>query len=70
MGLHNPHRWLPGRRPADDQAALADLVKRYLRAYTSLTPQHFPQWLAAPRRWATELVESLAGQLQGFPSTA
>lgn len=24
-------------------------------------PQHFGQWRAAPRRWVTELVESLAG---------
>jgi hypothetical protein len=60
----SPRRWLPGFRPADGQAALADLVRRYLHAYGPATPQQFAQWLAAPRQWATELFASLAGELQ------
>lgn len=51
----SPGRWLPGFAPAEGQAALADLVRRYLYAYGPATPQHFAQWLAMPSRWATEL---------------
>jgi hypothetical protein len=60
----NPRRWLPGFRPADEQTALAEIVRRYLYAYGPATPQQFAQWLAAPRRWATELFDSLSGELQ------
>jgi hypothetical protein len=60
----SPHRWLPGFRPADAPAALAWIVGRYLYAYGPATPQHFAQWLGAPRRWATALFDSLAGDLQ------
>jgi hypothetical protein len=60
----NPRRWLPDFRPADGESALADLVRRYLYAYGPATPQHFAQWLSAPRRWTTERFDSLAAQLQ------
>lgn len=60
----NPHRWLPGFQPADGQNALAEVVRRYLYAYGPATPPQFAQWLAAPRRWATELFDTLAGELQ------
>jgi Winged helix DNA-binding domain len=60
----NPRRWLPGFRPADGQTALAEVVRRYLYAYGPATPQQFAQWLAAPRRWASELFDSLSGELQ------
>jgi hypothetical protein len=60
----SPRRWLPGFRPADGPAALAVLVRRYLHAYGPATPPQFAQWLGAPRRWATELFDSLAGELQ------
>ena len=60
----NPRRWLPGFRPADGQVALAAVVRRYLYAYGPATPQQFAQWLGAPRRWATELFDSLSGELQ------
>jgi hypothetical protein len=60
----NPRRWLPGFRPADGQTALAEVVRRYLYAYGPATPHQFAQWLAAPRRWAMELFDSLAGELQ------
>lgn len=60
----NPRRWLPGFRPADGQAALADVLRRYLHGYGPATPPQFAQWMVAPRRWATELFDSLAGELQ------
>jgi hypothetical protein len=57
-------RWLPDFRPAEAQAALAWLVRRYLYAYGPATAQRFAQWVAGPRRWATALFESLAGELE------
>jgi Winged helix DNA-binding domain len=51
-------------RPADGQAALADLVLRYLHAYGPASPVQFARWLGAPPRWATELFGSLDGRLQ------
>jgi hypothetical protein len=60
----SPRRWLPGFRPADERTALAEVVRRYLHAYGPATPQQFAQWLAAPRRWATELFDSLSSELQ------
>jgi hypothetical protein len=60
----SPRRWLPGFRPADGRTAAAEIVRRYLYAYGPATPQQFAQWLGAPRRWATELFDSLSGELQ------
>jgi DNA glycosylase AlkZ-like len=61
----NPRRWLPGFGPADERTALAELVQRYLHAYGPATPAQFAQWLASPRyrRWATDLFDSFAGEL-------
>ncbi|HEU5379147.1 MAG TPA: winged helix DNA-binding domain-containing protein [Ktedonobacteraceae bacterium] len=60
----NPRRWLPGFQPVGGQTALAMLAKRYLHTYGPATPQQFAQWLAAPRRWAAELFDVLASELQ------
>ena len=60
----SPRRWLPGFEPADGPAALAELVRCYLHAYGPATPAHFAQWMAVPRRWATELFDSLSGELE------
>jgi Winged helix DNA-binding domain len=60
----NPRRWLPGFQPADGQTALAGVVRRYLHAYGPATPEQFARWLNAPQRWATELFDSLSGELQ------
>ncbi|HEX4701852.1 MAG TPA: winged helix DNA-binding domain-containing protein [Pseudonocardiaceae bacterium] len=57
----SPRRWLARRVPAE--AALPDLVRRYLHAYGPATPEHFARWLGAPRLWAAELFESLGGEL-------
>ncbi len=60
----NPRRFLSGFSPVDGRTALAWVLKRYLYAYGPATPQQFAQWLNAPRRWATELFDSLSGELQ------
>ncbi|MEU5942615.1 winged helix DNA-binding domain-containing protein [Micromonospora sp. NPDC047548] len=60
----SPQRWRPGFQPAPAPDALAGLVRRYLHAYGPATPQQFAQWLSAPRRWATQLFDSLADELQ------
>ena len=59
----NPHRWLPGFRPDDGDAALRTLVTRYLYAYGPATPQHFGRWLSIPPRRAAALFDELAGEL-------
>ncbi|HEV2825701.1 MAG TPA: winged helix DNA-binding domain-containing protein [Actinomycetota bacterium] len=60
----NPHRWLPGFRPDDGEAALRGLVTRYLYAYGPATPQHFARWLAIPPRRAVALFDELASELE------
>ena len=60
----NPHRWLPGFRPADGDAALRALLTQYLHAYGPATPANFAQWLAMSPRRATELFGSLGGELE------
>jgi hypothetical protein len=60
----NPHRWLPGFRPADGDAALRALLTRYLYAYGPATPANFAQWLAMPARRATELFGVLGEELE------
>ena len=60
----HPHRWLPGFRPADGDAALRTLVLRYLHAYGPATPQHFARWLGIPPRYAAGLFGKLADDLE------
>jgi hypothetical protein len=60
----NPHRWLPGFRPDQYDAALRTLVTRYLYAYGPASPQHFARWLSIPPRRAVELFDGLAGELE------
>jgi hypothetical protein len=60
----NPHRWLPGFRPDDADAALGALVTCYLHAYGPATPQHFARWLNIAPRHAVELFDELAGELE------
>ena len=59
----NPHRWLPGFRPEDGDAALRTLIARYLHAYGPATPQHFAKWLGIPARYSAGLFGKLAGEL-------
>jgi hypothetical protein len=60
----NPHRLLPGFRPAAGETALRTLVTRYLYAYGPATPQHFARWLSIPPQRAVELFDQLAGELE------
>jgi len=60
----NPHRWLPGFRPADGDAALRRLITRYLYAYGPATPQHFARWLGIPPRHAAGLFAKLGAELE------
>ena len=60
----NPHRWRPGFRLLDGDAALRTLVTRYLHAYGPATPQHFAKWLSIPPRYAAGLFDRLAGDLE------
>lgn len=60
----NPQRWLPDFQPAEEDKALRDLALRYLQAYGPATPRQFARWLATPFTWATELFESMAGELE------
>jgi len=60
----NPRRWLPGFEPAAVPSALSGVLKRYLYAYGPATPQHFAQWLSAPKRWAVDLFEPLSNELE------
>ncbi|MFL1379182.1 winged helix DNA-binding domain-containing protein [Nocardiopsis protaetiae] len=60
----SPRRWLPGFAPADTDTALAHVVLSYLRAYGPATPQHFAQWTATPKRWASALFASLEGRIE------
>jgi Winged helix DNA-binding domain len=59
----NPHRWLPGFRPAEGGAALRTLVTRYLYAYGPATPAHFARWLGIPPQYAIGLFGQLASEL-------
>ncbi|MDF5751872.1 winged helix DNA-binding domain-containing protein [Spongiactinospora sp. TRM90649] len=65
----SPATVLPGFRPVrgpepdEEQAALAELVTRYLHAYGPVTPQEFARWLAAPAGWAVRLFESMGERI-------
>ena len=59
----SPTRWLPGFRPAAAEPSARAVLRRYLTAFGPATPANFAQWLAAPRRWAADLFESIAEEL-------
>ncbi|MFM9372081.1 winged helix DNA-binding domain-containing protein [Streptomyces sp. Da 82-17] len=50
--------------PEPGEAALAELVRRYLHAYGPATPASFAKWLAVPPGWAKSLFASLEGRLE------
>jgi hypothetical protein len=61
----NPHRWMGRFRPADPEAALGELLRRYLHVYGPARPEDFARWLAANPRWAADLFhEHMAGLRQ------
>ena len=60
----SPRRWLPGFQPTDGVTALAALIRHYLYAYGPATSGMFAHWLNAPRRWASDVFSSRAGELE------
>jgi hypothetical protein len=60
----HPRRWLSGFASADGEAALRELVLRYLFAYGPATPRHFARWLAISPRYAAELFGRLSADLE------
>lgn len=60
----NPHRVLPGFRPANGDVALRTLITRYLYAYGPATPQHFAKWLNIPPHCAVGLFRTMADNLE------
>ena len=60
----SPRRWIADFEPAEPQASLKAVLRRYLLAYGPATPQHFAQWMSAPKRWASELFASMADELK------
>jgi DNA glycosylase AlkZ-like len=49
----SPRRWLPEVKPAE--AALAELLRRFLYAYGPANPADFARWLGVSPTWAAEL---------------
>jgi Winged helix DNA-binding domain len=60
----DPRRWMPELRPAPSDEALPWLLNRYLHDYGPATAAQFAQWVGAPRRFAEDLVTSVASDLQ------
>ncbi|MGV9455684.1 winged helix DNA-binding domain-containing protein [Streptomyces sp. NPDC003635] len=52
----------PHFTPLPPSTALAELVRRYLRAYGPSTSAYFAKWLAAPGGWADRLFGELAAE--------
>ena len=59
-----PDQWLGGWHEVDPGLALAEVFRRYLRAYGPATPRDFAQWFALQPRDARALAASLAGELE------
>ncbi len=55
----SPRRWLPGFAPAPAEAALSELVRRFLHAYGPATSAQFARWLGAPPAWTASLFDRL-----------
>jgi hypothetical protein len=60
----SPRRRLPGFRPAAATQARTRLLHSYLYAYGPATSAQIAQWLAAPRRWAEQLLADNADRLE------
>jgi hypothetical protein len=57
-------QWVGGGAEMDGAAALAEVLRRYLRAYGPATHLEFAQWFRMAPAAARELVGSLAGELE------
>jgi hypothetical protein len=55
-----PDRWLPGWEPAETEAAVGEIVRRYLAAYGPATREEFARWFGATSpAQAGRLIEGL-----------
>jgi hypothetical protein len=65
--LTRPDQWIEQWEEVDDQEALREVCRRYLRTYGPATPKDFRQWFASreftPER-ARALFDSIAGELE------
>jgi hypothetical protein len=59
-----PASWLGGWREADPDDALAEVFRRYLRAYGPATPRDFAQWFNIPPAAARALAARLDDELE------
>lgn len=59
-----PDDWLGPQREVDPQVALAEVFRRYLRAYGPATSRDFAQWFSLHPRSAREVAASLAPELE------
>jgi hypothetical protein len=59
-----PDRWLPGWQPAETEAAVREVVRRYLSAYGPATREEFARWFGttSPAQ-AGRLIEGLGEEL-------
>lgn len=62
--LARPDRWIEDWRPVDEQEALREACRRYLRAYGPVRPSDFREWFRATPAVARALFESLADELE------
>jgi hypothetical protein len=60
----SPHRWVPGFRLPDADAAVDAVVRRFLHAYGPATPRQLAQWLAAPPTLTVAWFERLGDELE------
>ncbi len=72
-----PDQWIgPSvRRRVGGDAALGEVLRRYLRAYGPATPAEFAQWFAATRRTTARAMRALSGEteeveVEGVPALA
>ena len=57
-------RWIDGWHAIDPMQALAEVVRRYLRAYGPATPADFAHWFLVPDDVAASAFAALAGELE------
>jgi hypothetical protein len=59
-----PDQWIEGWQPVEEQEALREVCRRYLRTYGPARPAHFGEWFALKPPDARALFESLSEELQ------
>lgn len=58
-----PRDWLGDVKSIDPQAALAEILRRYLNAYAPSTPDEFARWFGFEPSDAKKIFKSIAGEL-------